>query len=47
MILDYNKYMGGVDNSDKMVFHNAAVRSTQRCWEKKFTNLVNNSLLNT
>ena len=46
MILDYNKHMGGVDISDKMVCHYASERSTRRYWKKIFQNLMDISVLN-
>lgn len=46
MILDYNKHMGGVDLSDKKIYHFAAQRSTRRYWKKIFFNLIDMSILN-
>lgn len=45
-VMDYNKYMGGVDMSDKKIYHFAAERSTRRYWKKIFFNFVDMSLLN-
>ena len=38
--------MGGVDLSDKIIYHYAAERATHRYWRKIFNNLVDISLLN-
>ena len=46
MVLDYNKYMGGVDVSDKMVCHLAAKRATRRYWKKICQNLLDMGVLN-
>ena len=46
MIYDYNTYMGGVDLSDKKVYHIAAERATHRYWVKLFRNLLDISVLN-
>ena len=46
MVLDYNKHMGGVDVSDKMVCHYASERSTRRYWKKIFQNFMDISVLN-
>ena len=46
IIFEYNKYMGGVDISDKQVYHLASERSTRRYWKKIFHNLLDKSVLN-
>ena len=46
LVSHYNKYMGGVDVSDKMVCHVAAERATHRYWVKVFRNMIDMSLLN-
>lgn len=45
-ILDYNSYMGGVDLSDKKVYHLAAERPTRRYWKKNFQNFIDMSIVN-
>ena len=45
-IFDYNKFMGGVDISDKQICHYASERSTRRYWKKIFQNLLDISVLN-
>ncbi|GFO36440.1 PiggyBac transposase uribo2 [Plakobranchus ocellatus] len=46
LIFYYNKYMGGVDLSDKKIYHYAAERSTRRYWKKIFHNLIDIAILN-
>ena len=46
LVTHYNKYMGGVDVSDKKVYHVAAERATHRYWVKVFRNLIDIALLN-
>ena len=45
-IFDYNKFMGGVDISDKQICHYSSERSTRRYWKKIFQNLLDISVLN-
>ena len=45
-IAAYNRYMGGVDISDRKVYHVAAERSSRRYWKKIFFNIMDLSLLN-
>ncbi|GFN86475.1 PiggyBac transposase uribo2 [Plakobranchus ocellatus] len=45
LIFYYNKYMGGVDLSDKKIYHYAAERSTRRYWKKIFHNLIDIAIL--
>ena len=45
-IIDYNKYMGGVDLGDHRIYHVSAERPTRRYWKKIFFNLVDMALLN-
>lgn len=40
MINSYNLNMGGVDNSDKSVYHLSVSRMTKKYWKKIFTNLL-------
>lgn len=46
MVFTYNKHMGGVDLSDKKIYHYAAQRSTKRYWKKIFFNLVDMCIIN-
>lgn len=46
MVTHYNKYMGGVDVSDKKICHVAAERATHRYWVKVFRHLIDVALLN-
>ena len=45
-IAAYNKYMGGVDISDRKVYHVSAERPSKRYWKKIFFNLIDVALLN-
>ena len=45
-IAAYNKYMGGVDISDRKVYHVSAERPSKRYWKKIFFNLIDIALLN-
>ena len=45
-IAAYNRYMGGVDLSDRKVYHVAPERSSRRYWKKIFFNIMDLSLLN-
>ena len=45
-IAAYNRYVGGVDISDRKVYHVAAERSSRRYWKKIFFNIMDLSLLN-
>ena len=45
-IIDYNEYMGGVDLSDRKIYHVSAERPTRRYWKKIFFNLLDMALLN-
>lgn len=45
-IYNYNAFMGGVDISDKQIYHLASERSTRRYWVKIFQNLLDVSVLN-
>ena len=42
----YNKYMGGVDISDRKIYHVSAERPSKRYWKKIFFNLLDMALLN-
>ena len=44
---DYNKYMGGVDLSNRKIYHVSAKRPTRRYWKNIFFNLLDMALLNT
>lgn len=44
MINEYNLNMGGVDNSDKSVYHLSVSRATKKYWKKIFTNLLDIAL---
>lgn len=44
LINSYNLNMGGVDNSDKSVYHLSASRTTKKYWKKIFTNLLDIAL---
>lgn len=44
LINSYNLNMGGVDNSDKSVYHLSASRTTKKNWKKIFTNLLDIAL---
>ena len=47
MITDfYTTGMGGVDVSDKKIYHLASERATHRYWLKLFMNLIDKSMLN-
>lgn len=46
LIHKYNQYMGGVDNSDKSIYHTSCSRSTQKYWKKLFLNFVDMALFN-
>ena len=41
-----NRYMGGVDISDRKIDHVSAERPSKRYWEKIFFNLLDMALLN-
>ena len=45
-IFEYNKYMRGVDMSDKQLYHHVAERSASRYWKRIFQNLLDISILN-
>ena len=45
-IAAYNKYMGGVDLSDRKIYHVSAERPSKRYWKKIFFNLLDMALLN-
>ena len=45
-VVAYNKYMGGVDLSDRKIYHVSAERPSKRYWKKIFFNLVDMALLN-
>ena len=45
-VMDYNKYMGGVDISDRIVYHYASERATHRYWKKIFFNFVDLAMMN-
>lgn len=38
--------MGGVDNSDKSIYHTSCTRTTQKYWKKLFLNFVDMALFN-
>ena len=42
----YNKFMGGVDLSDRMIYHLSAERPSKRYWKKIFFNFLDMALLN-
>lgn len=46
LIQNYNLLMGGVDCSDKSIYHYTCSRPTRRYWKKIFMNLLDISLLN-
>ena len=46
VVKKYNVGMGGVDLSDKKLYHVAADRPTRRYWKKIFQNLLDISVLN-
>ena len=45
-VVAYYKYMGGVDLSDRKIYHVSAERPSKRFWKKIFFNLVDMALLN-
>ena len=45
-IVAYNRYMGGVDISDRKIYHVSAERPSKRYWKKIFFNLLDMALLN-
>ena len=45
-IAAYNQYMGGVDISDRKIYHVSAERPTKRYWKKVFFNVLDMALLN-
>lgn len=47
LIHKYNQFMGGVDNSDKSMYHTSCTRTTQKYWKKLFLNFVDMALFNT
>lgn len=42
----YNQYMGGVDASDKAIYHNSCNRQTTKYWKKIFFNIIDIALFN-
>ena len=42
----YNKYMGGVDVSNRKIYHVSAERPSKRYWKKIFFDLLDMALLN-
>lgn len=46
LIHKYNQFMGGVDVSDKVVYHNSCNRQTTKYWKKIFWNLTDIALFN-
>lgn len=42
----YNQFMGGVDVSDKAIYHNSCNRHTTKYWRKQIFNLLDISLFN-
>jgi len=46
VIAAYNKFMGGVDLSDRKIYHVSAERPSKRYWKKIFFNLMDMALLN-
>lgn len=44
VIHKYNMSMGGVDNSDKSIYHLPCSRATKRYWKKIFTNFLDIAL---
>ena len=45
-VVTYNDYMGGVDISDRKIYHVAAERPSKRYWKKIFFNMLDMALLN-
>ncbi|KAI0218363.1 hypothetical protein LSAT2_029928 [Lamellibrachia satsuma] len=45
-VVDYNRYMVGVDLSDRKIYHVSAERPSRRYWKKIFFNLMDMALLN-
>ena len=45
-VADYNQYMGGVDISDRIIYHYASERATHRYWKKIFFNFLDIALMN-
>ena len=45
-IIAYNKYMGGVDISDRKIYHVSAERPSKRYWKKVFFNMLDMAVLN-
>ena len=45
-IVAYNRYMGGVDISDRKIYHVSTERPSKRYWKKIFFNLLDMALLN-
>jgi hypothetical protein len=46
LIQQYNYGMGGVDNSDKSIYHHSCSRPTRRYWKKIFMNLLDITIFN-
>ena len=46
VILDYNKYMGGVDSSDMMLYVYLDERKTLKYWKKVAFNIIGRMVLN-
>lgn len=46
VIHKYNQYMGGVDVSDKSIYHTSCSRTTSKYWKKLFFNFIDMSLFN-
>lgn len=42
----YNQFMGGVDVSDKQLYHNSCNRHTTKYWKKIFFNLIDIAVFN-
>ena len=45
-IVAHNKYMGGVDISDRKIYHVSAERPSKRYWKKVFFNMLDMAVLN-
>lgn len=46
LIHKYNQFMGGIDVSDKSIYHNSCNRQTTKYWKKMFFNLIDIALYN-
>lgn len=46
MIDKYNQFMGGIDMSDKCVYHNSCDRHTTKYWKKLLFNFIDIAIFN-